>query len=894
MADEKSTGRLSLAAFFQAGDIPEERHFTALIHSGINQVDDGLTKSPTDPLRVQAPINRSGDSTNLLELFEDNLNGTPNWSVSLRQDTRGLLISQGDGSGDGLFIDEKEGFVGIGTQNPSVALQVDGDVKADSFIGTIQPESGTDKGLVFTGSPAQADGPAAKMLYYESGKGTTLEIQVAGGASDHILLQPSGKVGIKTSNPTADLEVNGTAKATAFSGLIRPTAGNTNNNGILFPLDPGGGRFDAAWIRYYARTGENTTLEIGVDNDAQDHIALIPSGNVGIGTNAPEAKLDVRGHIRSEGGLELSGELPGNTGLKLKLANGFGLGKKGTTLFYAANGSHSWRDGNATDERMALATGANGGLAVKGTGVSSFAGSLAVGRAAVASGLTLEVNGHAKAASFQGQIRPTAGSSADAGILFPRDPGGGSGDAAWIRYYPRSGEATLFEIGTSNDANDHIVLRPNRGNVGIGSSSFIPQFKLDVEGPIRGSSFVGQFQPSGGSSANDGIIFPKDPGGGSGDAAWIRYFARKGEETTLEIGVSNDSNDHITLKPSGNVGIGVDVPSFKLEVNGHTKATSFQGQLRPSAGNSENDGILFPKDPGRGSGDAAWIRYYPRSGEATLFEIGTSNDADDHIVLRPNRGNVGIGNDSFIPAVKLDVEGPIRATSFMGPLRPTAGNSANHGILFPKNPGGGSGDASWIRYYPRSGEATLFEIGTSNDSNDHIVLRPNLGNVGIGNDGFIPEFKLDVQGAVRATSFIGAFTGQLRPSAGNSDSDGIVFPRDPGGGSGDAAWIRYYPRSGEATTFEIGTSNDSNDHIVLRPNRGNVGIGNDSFIPEVKLDVEGPVKATGFRIGGTTLTEDDLKVLKSLANGKASVHVNFDTGIFGISSNSVAAIHIPR
>lgn len=120
-----------------------------------------------------------------------------------------------------------------------------------------------------------------------------------------------------------------------------------------------------------------------------------------------------------------------------------------------------------------------------------------------------------------------------------------------------------------------------------------------------------------------------------------------------------------------------------------------------------------------------------------------------------------------------------------------------------------------------------------------------------------------------------------------------LFPLDPGGGSGDAAWIRYHARSGESTTFEIGTSNDANDHIVLRPNLGNVGIGNSGFIPASKLDVGGTVKAAGFRIGGTTLTEDGLKVLKSLANDNAHVHVNIDTGILGISTRGTAVIHVP-
>ena len=51
------------------------------------------------------------------------------------------------------------------------------------------------------------------------------------------------------------------------NGLITPSAGNGPEYGIKFPNDPGGGGGDTAWIRYYAYSGEKTTLEIGVSND---------------------------------------------------------------------------------------------------------------------------------------------------------------------------------------------------------------------------------------------------------------------------------------------------------------------------------------------------------------------------------------------------------------------------------------------------------------------------------------------------------------------------------------------------------------------------------------------------------------------------------------------------
>jgi hypothetical protein len=103
----------------------------------------------------------------------------------------------------------------------------------------------------------------------------------------------NGNVGIGLMEPTARLQVAG--------GAIMPAAGNSEQAGIMFPKDPGSGAGDAAWIRYYARSGEQTTLEIGTSNDPQDHIALMPTGNVGIGTTDPKAKLDVAGTIKGGG-----------------------------------------------------------------------------------------------------------------------------------------------------------------------------------------------------------------------------------------------------------------------------------------------------------------------------------------------------------------------------------------------------------------------------------------------------------------------------------------------------------------------------------------------------------------------------------------------------------------
>lgn len=144
-------------------------------------------------------------------------------------------------------------------------------------------------------------------------------------ADYRLFFQKGGNVGVGTNQPSAKLHVNGSLRSASLSvdGALTPSAGNSETQGIMFPKDPGGGASDAAWIRYYARSGESTTLEIGTSNDPDDHIALMPSGNVGIGTNAPTQKLDVRGRILAQS-LQIGGTAIGERELQVlaRLASG--------------------------------------------------------------------------------------------------------------------------------------------------------------------------------------------------------------------------------------------------------------------------------------------------------------------------------------------------------------------------------------------------------------------------------------------------------------------------------------------------------------------------------------------------------------------------------------------
>jgi len=64
-----------------------------------------------------------------------------------------------------------------------------------------------------------------------------------------------------------------------------------------------------------------------------------------------------------------------------------------------------------------------------------------------------------------GAITPTVGSGETNGIMFPKDPFFGAGDTAFIRYQQDAGEDTAFVFGTTNDFKDRLTLQQQGVNL---------------------------------------------------------------------------------------------------------------------------------------------------------------------------------------------------------------------------------------------------------------------------------------------------------------------------------------------------------------------------------------------------------------------------------------------
>jgi len=316
-------------------------------------------------------------------------------------------------------------------------------------------------------------------------------------------------------------------------------------------------------------------------------------------------------------------------------------------------------------------------------------------------------------------------------------------------------------LGTTQGGQKPIISWNSQGNVGIDTLSPSDD-KLEVTGSLRVLSNTNPIRFT---------------------SVWTGFPDKN--KNCAEI--SNDTTYHKALMIVGNQSAGqgrkvaiwdrLDVNGF-LYVNGNMQLSQ---ALTPSAGSGRN-GIIFPNDPGGGSGDSAWIKYYARTGEACTLEIGTSNDANDHISLMAS-GNVGIG--TLNPNDKLDVSGWMRVLSGSNPLRFTS---------------------SWSGFPDQA----INQAEICNDTSQYKSLMI-VGNRSGGSRKVSIWDKLDVNGNLQVNGDIQTVCA-IVPSVGKGDNNGITFPKNYYGGTGDAAWIKYYSDTsrggGENMTLEIGISND--------------------------------------------------------------------------------------
>jgi len=689
-----------------------------------------------------------------------------------------------------------DGNVGIGTTSPATRLHVD----ASGHAMVVSNDTGNRRIYFGTGGTGEPDIQAT----LSNGTARQLSINAAGG-----------NVGIGTTTPNVELAVY--QSSTARIHLQNSTSGTASTDGLQIAL---------SGVDGYLWNWENGSTIFATNN--AERMRITSSGNVGIGTTSPGAKLQVSG-----GGISIDGYSAPSSGQSLEMGYVSTYGQINSYNRTASAYTQLRIDGLTT----IINSGSGGNVGIGTTSPGSLL-QVGVGNATANSLVRLGV-GYDTIRSSRGGIDWHDGSNVTGKIHTEYD-----GTMVSMVF------GSLYNSGYNS--NNLMIIRGN-GNVGIGTTT--PNGKLQVDGDFYVNGIDRKIMNYNGA---------------------VDY----GTLTNNSVRFNQNGAEIARISTAGNVGIGTTSPGTKLDVTGIARATSLStvsGLGLNVAGyaylSQSLSGVMtFLGHNVRASDsvantavvqNASWIssliKLYYNEGitfhtDTTVYAAGATYPLSTTERMRiQTNGNVGIGTTSAFS--RFTVSGALTASSSQISIVNTEGG---HAII-----------RAGIAGISNSGISLVTANVDGSSQNVRMVVSAT-GNVGIGTTS--PSASLHV--AASSGVIFGATTGAVgtsqitTASAGSPVSSRFAFGTD---GSG---WQYRIAKNTAGTIADLVTVSDN----------GSVGIG--STAPSSLLEIAGasPV-LTINRTSGTSSTIN----FNSSGNNFASIISNPSNGENRFSIGPAAA-----
>ena len=249
---------------------------------------------------------------------------------------------------------------------------------------------------------------------------------------------------------------------------------------------------ERAWLKYWSERGTNTTLELGIANDADDNIRInapggvdiIGSGDLRIARNLTVAGTSVFTAATTFNNLtnfrrELVPVVGAGATHGVEWPSGsIAAGERAWLKYWSERGTNTVLElGIANDADDNIRINAPGGVDIIGSGDLRIARNLTVAGTTVTTGVVT----HNNYTVFNKEIRPKVGAAAAQGIEWPSGSIA-AGERAWLKYSSERGSNTVLELGVANDADDNIRINAAGGTDITGSGDLRVARSLTVGG----------------------------------------------------------------------------------------------------------------------------------------------------------------------------------------------------------------------------------------------------------------------------------------------------------------------------------------------------------------------------------------------------------------------------